>query len=285
MVQPIRIDLIRLLSQSGWTSRNSREWLFVPSIAKVKRRIHSIMALRSGLPRHLNRLILSSLPRHSLSNDCLRTLSISTHEQPKQPVITPPSSSPSEQRPSSQTSSSLRETKRPETLHPPPAPPRTDTTSASSLTAPPDQSPNAPIPPTATKPASSPQKPASSTSTQTQKPKFAFKPLKAALTLTPAAIERLKEIVDQPSPKLVRVGVKNRGCAGLAYHLEYVDAPGKFDEVVEQDGVKVLIDSRALFSIIGSRMDFVEDRLSARFVFDNPHVKGSCGCGESFTVG
>jgi iron-sulfur cluster assembly 1 len=50
-------------------------------------------------------------------------------------------------------------------------------------------------------------------------------------------------------------------------------------------GVKVLIDSRALFSIIGSRMDFVEDRLSARFVFDNPHVKGSCGCGESFSVG
>jgi iron-sulfur cluster assembly 1 len=90
------------------------------------------------------------------------------------------------------------------------------------------------------------------------------------------------------------VGVKNRGCAGLAYHLEYVDQPGKFDEIVEQDGmhydggtdlgVKVLIDSRALFSIIGSRMDFVEDKLSARFVFENPHVKGSCGCGESFSV-
>jgi iron-sulfur cluster assembly 1 len=79
--------------------------------------------------------------------------------------------------------------------------------------------------------------------------------------------------------------VKNKGCAGLAYHLEYVDKPGKFDEIVEQDGVKVLIDSRALLSIIGSRMDFVEDRLSARFVFDNPHVKGSCGCGESFSVG
>jgi len=116
-------------------------------------------------------------------------------------------------------------------------------------------------------------------------------------------------MLDQPTPKLVRVGVKNRGCAGLAYHLEYVDNVGKFDEVVEQDGpspilaliyfvfrglllcselivgVKVLIDSRALFSIIGSRMDFVEDRLSARFVFDNPHVKGSCGCGESFSVG
>jgi iron-sulfur cluster assembly 1 len=145
---------------------------------------------------------------------------------------------------------------------------------------------------------------ASTTSTQPDKTtkthtKFAFKPLKAALLLTPNAVSRLREITDQPEPKLVRVGVKNRGCAGLAYHLEYVDKPGKFDEIVEQDGiiqliennrliivgVKVLIDSRALFSIIGSTMDFVEDRLSARFVFENPHVKGSCGCGESFSVG
>jgi Fe-S cluster assembly iron-binding protein IscA len=69
-----------------------------------------------------------------------------------------------------------------------------------------------------------------------REPKFAFKPLKAALILTPAAISRLKDILDQPEPKLVRVGVKNKGCAGMAYHLEYVDKPGKFDEVVEQDG-------------------------------------------------
>jgi len=60
--------------------------------------------------------------------------------------------------------------------------------------------------------------------------------VKAALTLTPNAVAHIKEILDQPEPKLVRVGVKNRGCAGLAYHLEYVDKPGKFDEVVEQDG-------------------------------------------------
>lgn len=73
-----------------------------------------------------------------------------------------------------------------------------------------------------------------------QEPRFAFKPLKAALTLSPNAISRLKEILDQPEPKLVRVGVKNRGCAGLAYHLEYVDKPGKFDEVVEQNGKLLL---------------------------------------------
>lgn len=66
--------------------------------------------------------------------------------------------------------------------------------------------------------------------------------------------------------------MKNRGCSGLAYHLEYVDKPGAFDEAVEQDDVKVLIDSKALFSIIGSEMDWVEDRLSRRFVFRNPNI-------------
>jgi hypothetical protein len=64
-----------------------------------------------------------------------------------------------------------------------------------------------------------------------------------------------------PTPQLIRIGVRNKGCAGLSYHLEYVDKPGKFDEVVEQDGVRVLIDSKALFSIIGSEMDWQEDRL------------------------
>lgn len=64
-----------------------------------------------------------------------------------------------------------------------------------------------------------------------------------------------------PTPQHLRIGVRNKGCAGLSYHLEYVDKPGKFDEVVEQDGVKVLIDSKALFSIIGSEMDWMEDAL------------------------
>ena len=77
---------------------------------------------------------------------------------------------------------------------------------------------------------------------------------------------------NQPEPKLIKVGVKNRGCSGLAYNLEYVDKPGKFDEMVEQDGVKVLIDSKALFSIIGSEMDWVEDKLNQKFVFHNPNI-------------
>ena len=108
--------------------------------------------------------------------------------------------------------------------------------------------------------------------------------------------------MNSPTAQYLRIGVRNKGCAGLSYHLEYVDKPGKFDEVVEQDGVKVLIDSMALFSIIGSEMDWKEDALrcvdrlyprpaysslacSAKFAFKNPNIKDACGCGESFTVG
>ncbi|KAK0667094.1 hypothetical protein QBC41DRAFT_324602 [Cercophora samala] len=109
-------------------------------------------------------------------------------------------------------------------------------------------------------------------------------PRKAAMKLTPAAVDHLRALLDQPDPKLIKVGVRNRGCSGLAYHLEFVEKPGAFDETVEQDGVKVLIDSKALFSIIGSEMDWIEDKLSQRFVFRNPNIKEQCGCGESFMV-
>ena len=115
-------------------------------------------------------------------------------------------------------------------------------------------------------------------------------------------MDHLRQLLNQPDPKFIRIGVKNRGCSGLAYHLEYVDKPGSFDEAVEQDGVKVLVDSKALFSIIGSEMDWAEDKLSSRFVFRNPNISTSCpsripleslltilaeeqcGCGESFMV-
>ena len=99
-----------------------------------------------------------------------------------------------------------------------------------------------------------------------------LRPRKAAMTLTSSATEHLQQLLELPEPKLIRVGVKNRGCSGLAYHLEYVEKAGKFDEAVEQDGVKVLIDSKALFSIIGSEMDWVEDKLNQRFVFRNPNI-------------
>lgn len=92
------------------------------------------------------------------------------------------------------------------------------------------------------------------------------------MTVTPAATAQLRNLLAQPDPKLIRVGVKNRGCSGLAYNLEYVEKADTFDEAVEQDGVKVLIDSKALFSIIGSEMDWVEDKLNQRFVFRNPNI-------------
>ncbi|CAI7656960.1 unnamed protein product [Penicillium pancosmium] len=104
------------------------------------------------------------------------------------------------------------------------------------------------------------------------KPRRPLRARKAAMKLTPIATEQLRKLMAQPEPKFIRVGVKNRGCSGLAYHLEYVEKPGKFDEIVEQDGVKVLIDSKALFSIIGSEMDWHEDKLSRRFVFRNPNI-------------
>ncbi|KAK2023288.1 iron-sulfur cluster assembly accessory protein [Colletotrichum zoysiae] len=116
------------------------------------------------------------------------------------------------------------------------------------------------------------------------RPQRKLRARKAAMKLSPAAVEQLRALLDQPEPKLIKVGVRNRGCSGLAYHLEYVDKPGSFDEEVVQDGVKVLIDSKALFSIIGSEMDWVEDKLSQRFVFKNPNIKEQCGCGESFMV-
>ncbi|OAR00962.1 hypothetical protein LLEC1_04324 [Akanthomyces lecanii] len=116
------------------------------------------------------------------------------------------------------------------------------------------------------------------------RPRSKLRARKAAMKLTPAAVEQLRNMLDQPEPKLIKVGVRNRGCSGLAYHLEYVDKPGAFDETVEQDGVRVLIDSKALFSIIGSEMDWAEDKLSQRFVFRNPNIKEECGCGESFMV-
>ena len=137
------------------------------------------------------------------------------------------------------------------------------------------------IPPPATTqqlpPLSTPSTPTTSAtqSTPTSVPRptrSRLRPRKAPITLTPHAIAQLKRLLSQPDPKLIRVGVKNRGCSGLAYNLEYVEKAGSFDETVEQEGVKVLIDSKALFSIIGSEMDFVEDKLNRRFVFRNPNI-------------
>lgn len=137
---------------------------------------------------------------------------------------------------------------------------------------------------TATVESAKPQENASDKPAKKGKSRRTLRPRKALITLSTGAVEHLKGLMDQPEPQLIRIGVQNRGCSGLTYLLEYVTEPGKFDELVEQDGVKVYIDSKALFSIVGSEMDWLDDKLSSRFIFRNPNSKGTCGCGESFMV-
>ena len=107
-----------------------------------------------------------------------------------------------------------------------------------------------------------------------------------ALSLTDAAAKQVQHLLDQrgkPSAG-IRVGVRSAGCSGLAYSLEYADEIEKFDEVVVDKGVTVLIDPKAVMFLLGSEMDFVEDKLKSGFTFNNPNEKGKCGCGESFSV-
>jgi iron-sulfur cluster assembly protein len=106
------------------------------------------------------------------------------------------------------------------------------------------------------------------------------------MTLTDAAAQRVKEMIaGRGKPTLgVRVGVRTKGCSGLSYTLEFADEKGPFDEEVSDRGVTVFIDPKATMFILGTEMDFVEDKLESGFVFTNPNEKGRCGCGESFHV-
>ncbi|MBL8692251.1 MAG: iron-sulfur cluster assembly accessory protein [Rhodospirillaceae bacterium] len=107
-----------------------------------------------------------------------------------------------------------------------------------------------------------------------------------AMTLTDAAAARVKALLDKrgkPSAG-IRIGVRTKGCSGLSYTLEYADDRGKFDEVVEDKGVVILIDPKATMFILGTEMDYVEDKMETGFKFTNPNEKGRCGCGESFHV-
>jgi iron-sulfur cluster assembly protein len=107
-----------------------------------------------------------------------------------------------------------------------------------------------------------------------------------AMSLTDAAAARVKEIAAAADKPIVgvRVGVKNGGCAGMSYTMEFAEAVAANDEVVEDKGVKLLIDPKALLFLLGAQMDFKVDKLSASFVFSNPNETSACGCGESVAI-
>ncbi len=106
------------------------------------------------------------------------------------------------------------------------------------------------------------------------------------MTLTDAAAERVREIMAESETPVagLRVGVKNGGCAGMSYTMEWAQKAEPFDEVVEDKGVKVLIDAKAVLFLLGAQMDFETSKLSSGFVFRNPNETSACGCGESVAI-
>jgi len=107
-----------------------------------------------------------------------------------------------------------------------------------------------------------------------------------AIKLSDAAAARIREIIAAADGKYagVRVGVTNGGCAGMSYTMDYADEAKPLEEVVEDKDVKIFIDPKAILFLVGTEMDFVRDKLAARFVFNNPNQTAACGCGESVAI-
>jgi len=129
------------------------------------------------------------------------------------------------------------------------------------------------------------------TTTETTKPAAPAaprprRPRPQLMTVTPLAAERVKALIDgrgKPTAG-IRIGVRTKGCSGLSYTLEFADKQEPMDEVIEAHGVKLLVDPKASLFLIGTEMDYEEEKLKSGFVFRNPNEKGRCGCGESFHV-
>ncbi|GGY49676.1 HesB/IscA family protein [Parvularcula lutaonensis] len=107
-----------------------------------------------------------------------------------------------------------------------------------------------------------------------------------AITLTDRAAARMQAIMERADNDYigVRIGVKNGGCAGMEYTLDYAEEKQPLDEVVEDRGVTILIDPKAILFLLGTEVDYVTEKLSSRFVFNNPNQTDACGCGESVTI-
>ncbi|HYC66359.1 MAG TPA: iron-sulfur cluster assembly accessory protein [Reyranellaceae bacterium] len=112
------------------------------------------------------------------------------------------------------------------------------------------------------------------------------RPRPQVMSVTPLAAERVKALIEgRGKPTVgIRIGVRSKGCSGMSYTLEFADKQEPMDEVVEAHGVKLLIDAKASLFLIGTEMDYEEEKLKSGFVFKNPNEKGRCGCGESFHV-
>jgi len=114
----------------------------------------------------------------------------------------------------------------------------------------------------------------------------ARRPRPKVVTLTERAAERVRAIMDQAEKPYagLRVGVKNGGCAGQEYIFEYAETADPLDEIVEDKGVTILVEPKAVLFLIGSEIDYETTRLSSKFVFHNPNETDACGCGESVTI-
>ena len=115
---------------------------------------------------------------------------------------------------------------------------------------------------------------------------MALRPRPKVMTLTAAAAARIGEIMSNAAGPAagLRIGVKNGGCAGMSYTMELADEPAPHDEVVEDRGVAVLVDAKAVLFLLGTEMDFETTTLKSGFVFRNPNETGACGCGESVSI-
>ena len=113
---------------------------------------------------------------------------------------------------------------------------------------------------------------------------MARRPRPQLVTLTDAAAERVKSIMAEKGAGYLRVGVKNGGCAGMEYVMDYVASPEALDEVVEDNGVKIVVDAKAVLFLLGSVVDYETTVLHEKFVFRNPNQTDACGCGESVTI-
>jgi iron-sulfur cluster assembly protein len=106
------------------------------------------------------------------------------------------------------------------------------------------------------------------------------------MTMTPAAAARVRAIMASKGPGIagLKIGVKKGGCAGMEYTMTWAETVERFDEVIEMDGARVIVDPQAVLYLLGTEIDYTTEKLASQFVFNNPNQKGACGCGESINL-